>query len=63
MSKTARVTKVKVPKMVKQAMANAKLNNPATAGDYRRAWVSSLTDFEDGKKRQGKFKQEAATEE
>jgi hypothetical protein len=49
--------------MAKQAMANAKLNNPATAGDYRRAWVSALTDYEDGKKRQGKFKQEAATEE
>ena len=63
MSKVAKVTKVKVSKMAKQAMANAKLNNPATAGDYRRAWVSALTDFEDGKKRQGKFKQEAATEE
>lgn len=58
-----KVTRVKVSKMVKQAMANAKLNNPATAGDYRRAWVSALTDYEDGKKRQGKFKQEAATEE
>ena len=63
MSKVAKATKVKVSKMAKQAMANAKLNNPATAGDYRRAWVSALTDYEDGKKRQGKFKQEAATEE
>ena len=58
-----KVTRLKVPKMVKQAMATAKLNNPATAGDYRRAWVSALTDYEDGKKRQGKFKQEAAIEE
>ena len=58
-----KVTRVKVSKMVKQAMANAKLNNPKTAGDYRRAWISALTDYEDGKKRQGKFKQEAATEE
>jgi hypothetical protein len=63
MSKVAKATKVKVSKMAKQAMANAKLNNPATAGDYRRAWISALTDYEDGKKRQGKFKQEAATEE
>lgn len=63
MSKVAKATKVKVSKMAKQAMANAKLNNPATAGDYRRAWISALTDYEDGKKRQGKFKQEAAIEE
>ena len=63
MSKVAKATKVKVSKMAKQAMANAKLNNPATAGDYRRAWLSALTDYEDGKKHQGKFKQEAATEE
>lgn len=56
-------TRVKVSKMIKQAMANAKLQNPKTSGDYRRAWLSALTDFEDGKKRQGKFKQESATEE
>lgn len=62
MSKVEKARKLKVPKMVKQAMANAKLNNPNTAGDYRRAWVSALTNFEDGKKRQGKFKQEASTE-
>lgn len=54
---------MKVSKMVKQAMANAKLNNPKTSGDVRRAWVSAITDFEDGKKRQGKFKQEAPVEE
>lgn len=55
--------RVKVSKMIKQAMANAKLQNPKTSGDVRRAWLSALTDFEDGKKRQGKFKQESSAEE
>lgn len=54
---------MKVSKMIKQAMANAKLQNPKNYRCVHRAWVGAVTDFEDGKKRQGKFKQEAATEE
>lgn len=46
--------KVKVPKMVKMAMAQAKLANPKTSGDVRRAWINALRGYTEGKKRQHK---------
>lgn len=54
---------MKVSKMIKQAMANAKLQNPKTSGDVRRAWISAIKGYEYAKKNMGKKTQEAATEE
>lgn len=54
---------MKVSKMIKQAMANAKLQNPKTSGDVRRAWISAIKSHEHAKKNMGKKIQEAATEE
>lgn len=54
---------MKVSKMIKQAMANAKLQNPKTSGDVRRAWISAIKSYEYAKKNMGKKTQEAATEE
>ena len=52
-----RVERVKVSKQIKQAMANAKLVNPHHGYEVRKAWLSSLSSFEDFKKNQGKTKQ------
>ena len=54
---------MKVSKMIKQAMANAKLQNPRHFRHVHRAWIGAVKDFEYAKKNQGKQKQEAATEE
>lgn len=54
---------MKVSKMIKQAMANAKLQNPKTSGDYRRAWINAIKNSEHAKKNAGKKIQEAASEE
>lgn len=54
---------MKVSKMIKQAMANAKLQNPKTSGDVRKAWLSAIHSYEYAKKNQGKKTQEAAVEE
>ena len=51
--------KVKVPKMVKFAMAQAKLDNPRTSGAVRTAWLNALRGYTEGKKRQGKHDRDA----
>lgn len=53
--------KVKVPKMVKFAMANAKLTNPKTSGRIRDIWLNALRTQAEGKKRQGKNDRTART--
>lgn len=53
------IEKVKVPKMVKFAMAQAKLANPRTSGAVRTAWLNALRVYTEGKKRQGKNDRDA----
>lgn len=48
------IEKVKVPKMVKFAMANAKLADPKTSGRIRNIWLDALRTQAEGKKRQAK---------
>jgi hypothetical protein len=53
---------MKVSKMIKQAMAYSKLQNPSNFRHIHRAWIGAVENFAYVKKNQGKMKQEAATE-
>jgi len=54
---------MKVSKMFKQAMANAKLNSPSRYRHINRIWVEATQTYEYVRKNRGRLKQETATEE
>ena len=54
---------MKVSKMIKQAMANAKLNSPSNYKNINRIWIDAVGTYNYVKKNRGRLKQEVGSED